>query len=153
MKKIKGIFKVYKHSHTNHFDDSDHLIGRVMFDNGMCHILEDHDGLLSDNIHEGDVTEDHGKMLENMAQSGYFKVVPEEEIAQGLHEDLIPDLNIGETQPDHEYLLLDPESEGPPARIEVHSSFWILNGRNLNAEDKEDLLRGIREGRFQLYNI
>lgn len=152
-KKIKGIFKIYKHSHSNHHDDHDKLIGRVMFDKRECHFLEDHDGFLSSNIHEGPVSEEHGRFMENLAHSGYFKVVPEEEIQQGLHDELIPDLDIGEIQPDHEYLLIDPTQDGPPKRVEIHNSFWIVEGKNLSPEEKNDLLNSIREGKVQLYSI
>jgi hypothetical protein len=147
---LKGIFKIFRHS-PGLIGESKRLIGRVLFLDGNCHVLEDHDGIIHSELPEGPVEERHERFMHKLGTSYLFDVVPEDEIDKGKHPDLIPDMPLGEPEPEHEYLLQDGENE--PQRVEIYDSHWIVNGKNLLPDEKNQLFQEIRSGQKKLFPI
>lgn len=151
LKNLKGIYKIYFHKILQYGDES-HLIGRIMFENGQCHILEDHNGLLSEHLSDGPISEDHLKFMDKLMHSAYYKVVSEADINSGRHADLLPELDLGPVDADHEYLLVTQTGE-KPERVEIFGSNWVVDGKNLSSEEKQQLFQVIRAGQAKLYPL
>lgn len=146
----KGAYRIFQHT-VGHWGAVKRPVGRVLFKDGQCHVLEDNDGILRNELPEGEVGDKHEDFMRRLSHSYMFEVVPEEEINQGEHPDLIPNLPLGEPEPDHKYLLQDGENE--PQRVEIYDSHWIVDGQNLGPDEQNQLFMDIRSGKKRLFPI
>lgn len=145
-----GSYRVFRIHHTQGGPLEQH-IGRFLIQDGNFHILEDYDNLMSDIFPETPVDDYHKKGIWNLVNSGYYKVVHEDEANQGLHDDLIEDLDIGSVEPDAEYIYLIPGSE--PQRIEMFGENAIIDGMKLSEEELRKLIEKANEGEARLVPV
>jgi hypothetical protein len=111
-----GTYRIYRHIHTLNLPEY-RLIGRFWIDGKNFHILEDHEFFLESALPDGELDQRHQAILNNLMTSGYFRIVHDEQTNQGLHDDLVQDLDLGPEEPDAEYLLSKPSCE--PSRVEI----------------------------------
>ena len=143
-----GSFRIYKVD----FDGlgfQEHLIGRVWIDQGQMHILEDHYSLLSDQLPEGPISDIHQKVLDSIINNGYFKIIHEDDLNSGLHEDKLEELKLGDTDPDHTYVLQDVNGEEEPQYVEVYGERIFVEGREIT----EEVTNAIKSGTMKLYPL
>lgn len=141
--------KTYRIYAVHHTSGSPHeqLVGRFMIKDNEFHILEDNDHLLQDSFPEGFMSDQHQKLLWQLEHSGYYKVVPDQEANEGFHEDLIQDLDIGQQDPDAEYIIHEEGKE--PQRLEMYGSSAILDGHKLGNEELNNLMNLVHTGKVQ----
>lgn len=139
----KGTYRIHRILHTQGTPYEQHM-GRFMIQDGQFHILEDYDNLMSDTLGEGLLDDTHKKFICKLTNSGYFKLIHEDEANQGLHDDLIDDLDMGPVEPDQEYIYLVPGSE--PQRIEMFGENAIIDGRKLEENELRELVEAANEG-------
>lgn len=82
---VFSVFGVYPHEGKA----EGYMIGRFMVKDGKLRVLEDHNGMLSDMLHNGPVAHNTAR-LKALTNSAYTKVVAETDVVQGHHIDLIP---------------------------------------------------------------
>lgn len=126
-------------------------MGRFLIQGKNFHILEDHDNLIQESIHDGPMDERHEKILWHLIHSGYFKVVHEDEVNEGHHDNLINELDIGPTEPDEQFILTGKEAE--PQRVEIYGDVIILDGQKLEGEELNDFINKVREHTYKLTAI
>jgi hypothetical protein len=123
-------------------------IGRFTIKNGQFFILEDYDGILEEMLPEGPFSDLHQRALSSLFHSAYFKLVDEKKVNQGEHEDLVPDLDIGNTKPESEAMLSYPDQE--PQMIEIFGDKMVMDGQVLSEEAVKKLMDDVRSGEATL---
>lgn len=142
----KGVYKIY----LRHFHGiPDQLIGRVQCGKTF-EILEDHKGIFDYIAPEGEMTDLHHKIMDSLSHSGYFRVISEEHLNQGLVEDVIPELDLNMT-PDHEYMLVSGDMA--PVRLHIFDSHWVVNGRKITDEEKAKYIALIRSKKLEMHPL
>src|SRR6266851_2331960 len=129
-----------------------HMVGRFMVEGDQFHILEDHNNILSDHLSDGLMTPNHQKALFNLLHSGYFRIIPEDEINEGHHEDQIEDLDIGNTEPDATYLVSGPTLDEPKV-LEMYGDNCVLDGKKLSEEEIKGLMQNIHNDVLKLIHL
>lgn len=127
------------------------LVGRFYIKGKMFHLLEDHDHLFRDSLPDGQMDEAHQKVIWNLMHSPYFRVVTEDEINQGFHDNLVEEIDLGQNKPDAEYLLSGYASE--PLHMEMYGENAILDGKRLTDEQLSGIMNKVREDRYKLVPI
>ena len=85
-----GIYRLYRVIPEDHQKLEFRLVGVFAIVAGSCHIMEDHDGILEDMVPRGKLTGDTLRRLTYLQQSGYWRLVHENDIESGHHADLLP---------------------------------------------------------------
>ncbi len=147
-KTFKGVYKIYSRAGVSGIPDR--LIARISIDKDF-HILEDHQGIFDGSVPEGPMDPLHHKFLESLASSGYFRMVSEEQLNQGVHDDMIEDLDV-HVQPDHEYLLYSQDGEAPK-RLHIFEDSWVLDGAQLSEEEQAKYIEQIRNKQLGLHAL
>ena len=137
-----GSFRIYKLSFDG-LGPQEHLVGRIWIDQNQMHILEDHYSLLTDQLPEGEISDTHQKVLDSFANNGYFKIIHEDDLNAGHHEDKLEELNIGNTEPDHHYVLQDVNGENEPISVEVYGEKMFCDGKEMTEEIENSIKSGI----------
>jgi hypothetical protein len=84
---VYQVFSVYPHPAGNKTHGM--MLGRFMVQDGKLRILEDHNGMLHEVLHDGPVGHNTAA-LKSLTTSSYTKVVAESDVAQGHHIGLVP---------------------------------------------------------------
>jgi hypothetical protein len=151
MSKYKsGTYRIYHLTHGSG-DPQEVMIGRFMISHNNFNVLEDHDGLLSRELPEGVMDDHHQKCLFELDNSPYFKLIPEQQINQGIHNDLIGEVDWADTNPEARYMLLAPNEE--PKRMEMYGETAVLDGQKLSDEAVKKVVEAVREGKFKLVPV
>jgi hypothetical protein len=145
-----GTYRVYHMTHGSG-DPQEVMIGRFMISHNNFNILEDHDGLLGRELPEGAMDDHHQKCLFELDNSPYFKLIPEQQINQGLHNDLIEEVDWADTNPEARYMLIAPNEE--PKRMEMYGETVVLDGEKLSDEAVKKIVGAVREGKFKLVPV
>jgi hypothetical protein len=145
----KGVFKVYDRKTGSVHD---RLLARFSCDGGEFKILEDHLGIFEDSLPEGEMTDLHFKFLDSIRTSPYLRLLSEEQINSGEHDDMIDDLDIM-AQPKHEFLLYDEKTNEEPIKVHVFDSNWVVNGKQLLPHEKDLLIKRVQGGELTIHNI
>lgn len=145
------VFRLY-HVYHNDGAPEERLVARFMIHQGQFHILEDHDHLLKESLVEGPYDSNHERLINHLANSGYYRLVNENEVNEGHHDDILPDLDIGPVEPDAEYLLSTDAHEAPE-RVEMYGQNVIMGGRKLTEEETNELMARVRSGEYSLTAI
>jgi hypothetical protein len=148
MKFQPGSYRIYEVMH-NQGEPHDQLIARFLIDDNAFHILEDYNHLLSDALPEGLFDDGHERMLSQLASSGYYKIIHEDEANQGHHENLIEDLDIGDVEPDSEYIIHEEGEE--PQTMQMYGEIAILNGRKLTDEELQQIMDKVKSGELSMH--
>jgi hypothetical protein len=143
----KSTYRIFAVIHT-YGKPQERQIGRFTIKNGQFFILEDYDGILEEMLPEGPFSDIHKRALDSLFHSAYFKLVDEKKVNQGEHEDLIPDLDIGNTKPESEAILSYPDQD--PKMIEIYGDKMVIDGKVLSAEDSKQMIEHIRNGEAKL---
>ncbi len=143
-----GSYRVYEIMH-NQGKPHDQLVARFLINDSQFHILEDYNDLLSDALPEGFYDASHEKLLNQLASSGYFKVIHEDEANQGHHESLIEDLDIGDINPDAEYLLYQDGEE--PQTLQMYGDTAILNGRKISEDELQQIMDKVHSQELEMH--
>ncbi len=143
-----GTYRVYEILH-NQGKPHDQLVARFLIDDGAFHILEDYNHVLVDSLPEGLYDEGHEKVLTQLSQSGYFKVIHEKEANEGHHEDLIEDLDVGDVEPDAEFLI--HEDPNPPQTLQMYGQIAILDGKKISDEELQHIMDKVKSGEFTMH--
>ena len=142
MKFQPGSYRIYEIMHTQG-TPHDQLVARFWINSEYAfHILEDYNHLLADTLPEGVFDNNHEKLLSQLSYSGYYKVIHEKEANDGHHENLIEDLDIGNVDPDAEYLIHEPGEE--PKTLEMYGEHAILNGQKITDEELQQLMDKVK---------
>lgn len=144
----KGVYSIFSIMPTNGSPE-ERFVARFLVDGKNFNVLEDHSNLLSDSLPNGLMDPTHFKILWRLMHSGYHKVVPENEINEGHYQNLIPDLDLGYTEPDQEYLLTGPMLEAPK-RVEMFGQNVIVDGQKLKPEELQDMMDRIHSHELKL---
>jgi hypothetical protein len=72
-------------------DGQSRMVARFTFSATGLQVLEDHDGMMDDLVPGGKVNDRTLQRLESMSQSPYWRLVSEEDIQSGEHDDLLPE--------------------------------------------------------------
>ena len=147
-KTFKGIYKIFTRSGISGVPDR--MIARINCDNDF-NILEDHECIFDGSVPEGPMDDLHHKFLESLAASGYFRMVSEESLNQGAHDELIDELDI-HVQPDHEYLLYSQDGE-QPKRLHIFENSWVVDGAQLSEEEKQKYIEQIRSKQLGMHSL
>jgi hypothetical protein len=147
-KTFKGVYKIYSRIGVSGIPDR--LIARISIDKDFS-ILEDHEGIFDGSVPEGAMDPVHHKFLESLAASGYFRMVSEESLNQGTHDDMIEELDI-HLQPDHEYFLYSQDGE-QPKRLHIFEDSWVVDGAQLSEEEKQAYIEKIRTKELGLHPL
>lgn len=146
-----GTYSLFFVKQTNGLPE-EQLVGRFLIQAGSFYILEDHSKLLQDNLPDGKMDVWHDKVLWYLAHSGYYRIVSNDEINEGYHEDMLEDLDLGDEQPESEYCLVDLNG-GEPQRMEMYGDSAILNGHRLTDEELDGIMTQVRSGTLKLLPI
>lgn len=147
-KTFKGIYKIYSRIGVSGIPDR--LIARIHIDSDF-NILEDHLGIFDGALPEGSMDDIHHKFIESLAASGYFRVVSEDQLNQGIHDDMIEELDV-HVQPDHEYLLYGQDGEAPK-RLHIFDDSWVVDGAQLSEEEQQKYIEQIRSKQLGLHPL
>jgi hypothetical protein len=139
----KGTYRIFAVMHT-YGKPQERQMGRFTVQNGQFFILEDYDGVLEEMLPEGPFSDIHKRALSSLFHSGYFKLVDEKEVNQGVHEDLIPDLDIGNTEPDSEAILSYDDQD--PQMIEIFGDKMVRHGQVLPQEEVDKIMEDVNNG-------
>ena len=82
----EGIYRLYR----TYPSGEQRLVARFIFQGTDIKALEDHDEILADLIPNGRLNNNTLRRLESMKCSPYWRLVNEQDINQGFHEDLVP---------------------------------------------------------------
>jgi hypothetical protein len=145
-----GTYRIYALIHGDG-DPQEVLMGRFMVHGNNFITLEDHDGLISNELPDGPIGHLHDKFVHGLDNSGYFKLVPEQQIDQGLHDDLVDDVSWDDTNPEARYLLLGPNEE--PKRMEMYGHTVVLDGEKLSDDEVKKIVEAVRENKFKLLPV
>lgn len=142
----KGIFKIYS---VEGIGVPDRLIARIKCDKDFS-VLEDHVGLFEDILVDGLMDDLHYKILESLDYSGYFKLISEEQLNQGLIDSMVPELDLN-SKPDHEYLMSN--GQNAPIRLHIFDNHWVINGKQLTPDEKNKYIELIRSNKISIHPI
>jgi hypothetical protein len=145
-----GIYRVYSLTHGDG-EPQDVLIGRFMISGKNFNVLEDHDGLLSESLPEGQIGPVHQKFFSSMDHNPYYKLVNENHISQGSHDDLMEEIDWGDSNPEARYMLLAPNEE--PRRVEMYGENMVLDGERVPDDKVDELVAAIRDGKYKLLPV
>lgn len=143
-----GSYRVYE-CLMNQGKPHDQLVARFLIDDNQFHILEDYNHVLSDALPEGLYDSGHDRLLNQLAASGYYKVIHEDEANEGNHENLIEDLDIGDVDPDQEYLIHEEGQE--PQTMQMYGETAILDGRKINDEELQGIMDRVKSGEMTMH--
>jgi hypothetical protein len=85
----EGTFRLFR---TYPEQGGSRLVARFSFTGTTLQVLEDHDGIMDDLVPGGKVSSRTLQRLESMATSPYWRLVSEEDIQSGEHDDLLPEM-------------------------------------------------------------
>ncbi len=145
-----GTYRVFEIMH-NEGKPHDQLVARFLIDDGAFHILEDYNHVLVDSLPEGVYDEGHEKVLTQLSNSGYFKVIHEKDANEGNHESLIEDLDVGDVEPDSEFLI--HEEGTAPQTLQMYGGTAILDGKKLSDEELQQLMDKVKSSEFTMHPI
>lgn len=143
-----GSYRVYEVLH-NQGKPHDQLVARFLIDENQFHILEDYSHILSDALPEGIFDAGHERLLNQLSNSGYYKIIHEDEANEGHHEGLIEDLDIGDVHPDSEYLIYKEGDE--PQTMQMYGDSAILNGKKITDEELQQIMDKVRSGELEMH--
>src|SRR6266700_2242145 len=139
-----GTFSIYFLKPTNGVPEQNQ-VGRFMIQGGQFTVLEDPFHIFKHNLPDAKMDETHLKLLSHLQNSGYYKLVNDDDINEGFHEDLTPDLDLGATpRPDNEYVVSGPTLR-TPMRLEVFGSNFVLDGRKLSEEEVKEFMDNVHK--------
>lgn len=143
MKFQDGTYRVYR-IHHGHGKPIERLVARFLIKSKQFHILEDYEDLFEDSLLNGDLTPSHIRYLEDIFNSGYFKLIHENEANEGNHSALIDDLNIGDLDPDEVFLIQREDQE--PQLLELYKDKYVLDGKQIDDKEVEDIMKNVHIG-------
>jgi hypothetical protein len=82
----EGTFRLYRN-----YEGGSRMVARFAFTGTGIQVLEDHDGIMDDLAPNGRMNDRVLQRLESMSESPYWRLVSEEDIQSGEHDDLIPE--------------------------------------------------------------
>lgn len=88
----EGIFRLYRKYVGGDGKTQARLVARFLLYGDRLTTLEDHDGLVESLSSNGKVTAKTLRRLENIEASPYWDLVFEDDIQEGKHEDLLPEV-------------------------------------------------------------
>src|SRR5277367_1207167 len=135
-----GTYRIYRIMHGNG-DPQESLVGRFMVQGNNFTTLEDHDGLITNEVPDGPIGYPHQKFFNGLDNSGYFKLISEQNINQGQHKDLIGDVDWDDSQPEARYLLLAPNEE--PKHMEMYGETVVLDGERLDDDAVKKIIEDV----------
>lgn len=145
-----GTYRIYQLIHGEG-DPQEVLVGRFMVKDGNFTTLEDHDGLITKELPDGPVGHPHEKFFNGIDNSGYYKLIAEQNIDQGHHADLVEDVDWDDSQPEARYILMAPNEE--PKRMEMYGETVVLDGEKLSDEAVKKIIEAVRENKFRLLPV
>lgn len=135
-----GIYRVFRLKHGAKTERS--YLGRVVVSNGHVHVVEDRDEILSETIPDGVIDAQTEARWKRMAQSPYFDVVSEADLApQHIEQPSIP--------ADEIFDVVD-DTLGTRRRLEAYGDDFFLDGKHLEHKQAEQLMNEVRLGHIHL---
>jgi hypothetical protein len=83
----EGTFRLYRL-----YPGGQVLVARFSYTGTSLQVLEDHDGIMEDLVPGGRVNNRTLARLHAMSHSPYWRLVSEEDIQSGEHDDLVPEM-------------------------------------------------------------
>lgn len=146
-----GIYRIYKLRHDDIGETHRRLAARLHFQEGNCIHLEDH-GSIDAMFPEGRVSPLMERRFMQLKHSGYFEVIHESDIAAGHHHSEVEDLDVGEVEAEHKFIMTG-EGLSNPAHVEIWDDIIEVDGRQLDEGEAHHLLDEVRHGRLHLQPI
>jgi len=144
---MEGFYRLFGLSYTQGQLQRRYL-GRFAIHNGHLQVLESRGQTLHEMLPDGEVDETLQHRLQNMAQSPYFQLINEQSLHEGHYPDLIPEMDLGEGQPDAIYSLQEPGQT--PQHLEIWGETAILDGRRLTPHELDALMARVEAGKYML---
>jgi hypothetical protein len=122
-------------------------VAKFLIKSKKFYVLEDHDNIMEDVI-EGPLTEAISKKVYHLCHSPYFKVISDKQSNEGFHDDLIPEMSIGDVNPDSQYFVWN--GIDAPKMLEIYGKSAILDGNKLSNEELRELFAQVQLGKFKM---
>lgn len=147
-----GIYKISQLRYDEGDQVHKKLVGRILVQDGQLQHLESHHSVVDELLPEGQITPSVQRLFNQLKSSGYYEVVNEKHISAGHHPNHVQELDLGEVEADHKFIMTGPTLHNP-AMIEMWDDAVVMDGRRLDDNEAHQLLGEVAAGRLVLTPI
>lgn len=144
-----GIYRIYQLRYSENEQIHRRLAARILVHDGNIHHLESHHSAVEELLPEGPITPLVQRKFSQLRNSGYYEVVDEKHVAAGHHPAEVPEMDLGEVEADHKFIMTGPSLVNP-AMIEMWDDAVVMDGRRLDDTEAHQLLGEVAAGRLIL---
>jgi hypothetical protein len=141
-----GIYRVYSIK-SGYGKPVERQVSKFFIKNGKFYILEDHDNLMEDVI-EGPITPEISKKIFHLCHTPYFKVISDKQANEGAHDDVIPEMSLGDVDPDAKYFVWNGIDQ--PKILEIYGINTIFGGKQISKDELKELFAQVQLGKYKM---
>jgi hypothetical protein len=145
----EGKYRIFRLRHGADGQTHRQLMTRIWVSGGNIWHLEDHGHFGEDLFPEGPVTGKAAKRFQQMQHNGYYQIVHEDALGSGHHPEHIRDLEFGDVQAEHKFIMTGDGMKGPTV-LELWDHAVVVDGRRLDDSEAQHLLSEVQAGRVTL---
>lgn len=126
-----------------------HMSAKIVIDNDIVHVLEDHEGTFSDL--NGKTELDAHKVFDRLARSSRFKVVNQAGIDQGRHPELLEEVESPKEGPS--VFLYHRVGVKEPQELKCDDGKWTLDGFDVSLDELKLIVDNVTSGNASIQKL
>ena len=140
-----GTYQLFALSWGHDGAEHSRLLSRFDINKGCIQHIEDHMGHADQLLPEGPIDYRTLGRLEQLKQSGYYKLVHEDDISACHHPELVQPMDFGEITPEKKFILTGVDYPAGQL-VEVWGEAVTLAGRTLSEQELRELMDKVKDG-------
>jgi hypothetical protein len=144
-----GAYRILGRSWNHDGKEHCRLLARIIIQNGNIQHIEDHVAHMEDTLPEGPMNYRTLETLQRLESSGYYKLVSENDMDEGLHPEMLQPMDFGDIFPEEKYTITGidfPQGQ----LVEVWHDAVTLAGKTLSDQELKSIMDKVKDGTYTL---